>query len=109
MRMPIAVFDSLTAEKISADLEEILDEATRRVELETHWRGVPKGSPIEIVYRSYHACEFPVGFQDHFRVLVALGGVKEVFNGAIVPEICFARMIYNIDGKLVTADFTSNL
>lgn len=107
--IPQAAFECLTLGKITSDIAEILREGAGQVELEDGWRDVPADTPVQIVYRSYHASELPVGFQDHFRVLVALGGVKGIQNDVVEPGICFVRLIYNIRADLVTADFFSEL
>jgi len=93
-------------EKIKKDLLQILREGSSCVELDERSVVIPPNAPLEVVARSYHCYEFEVSFGSHYRVLVAIGGVRSVANGIVDPGLCFATLWYSSACELITVDFS---
>jgi len=89
---------------IKKDLASVLAECGHCVELGGRTVPVPREAKLEIVVRTWHGYEHPIGFGD-LSVLVAIGGVKRIDHGVPEPGICFARLYYTGESKLITVDF----
>ena len=92
-------------ERVVRDLRGLLERANWDVELEGESIPVDRDLSFEIVARSCHSYERDIGFGDHYRVLVALGGVERVEHGVVQAAFCFASMYYNPALALITVDF----
>ncbi len=99
--------EKLSAERIAADLSTMLREAGQRIELDGKQVVVPPDVALEVVARSLHAYDVEMGFGDHYRVLVAMGGIGSVEHGVVEPGICFATLWYSSGAELITVDFTT--
>jgi hypothetical protein len=99
----------LPDERIFQDVRNILDEGERRVELDGRWVPFEPDMPLQVLVRSVHAYEIDFGFGNHLRVLVAIGGVKEMTAGVPRASFCFATLWYSADCKLITVDFTTDI
>jgi hypothetical protein len=99
----------LPPSKIAADLMQILSEATYTVELDGATVTIPRDVPLSVVSRSAHAYEYAIGFGDHLRALVAIGGVQDISYGVPVAGVCFATLWYSIEAKVITVDFCSGM
>ena len=64
-----------------------------------------KPQPIEVVTKALYHEYFEVSFGTGYRVLAALGGIKEIKFGVIYPTYCFMTLYYNSDLILLTADY----
>jgi hypothetical protein len=40
---------------------------------------------------------------------VAVGGIQRYAFGSPVPVVCFCRLIYDHDGRLITSDFMKTM
>jgi hypothetical protein len=100
---------SLPNEVIIADLETTLDESQRHVEIDERLIFV-SDKTHEILAISAHVYTRPdIGMGDHFRVLVAVGGVATVSHGIVTPRRCFATLWYSPEGHLITVDFSRGM
>ena len=108
-RLRDLVISVLPDERVAADLREVLAEGGYRIELDGSDVSVPTDTTLHIVARSSHTYEYQIGFGDHFRVLVAVGGVKDLAHGVPTPGVCFATMWYGPQADLTTVDFSSQM
>jgi hypothetical protein len=100
----------LKSEQVARDLRSRLDDANWRVEIEEgEWVEIGRTETFEIVARSCHAYEYEMNFGDHYHVLVAVGGVREVNHGVPRPRVSFVSMIYSPKLELITLDFSREL
>jgi hypothetical protein len=95
--------DSVVFKALRRILEAI--ETPVEIELEDRIVAIPDGVTFDIIEKSVHINNFPVGFEDHFRAKVAIGGVVSIDGGIIEPELCFATLYFNPDGVQMTVDF----
>lgn len=95
------------ASKIAADLTHVLASSAYIVELNGSSIRVPVDAPLHVVARSAHSYEYAMGFGDHYRALVAVGGVKGVSHGVPQAGICFATLWYSAEAVVSTVDFSS--
>lgn len=100
---------SLPDGRVMSDLRALLADAKGVVELDGQEVRIAAGATLQTIARSAHSYELPMGFGDHLRVLVAVGGVARVEHGVPVAEICFATMWYTADGRLTTVDFSRGM
>jgi hypothetical protein len=61
--------------------------------------------PIEVVTKAFYQEYFEIGFGTGYRVLAALGGIKEIKFGVVYPTYCFMTLYYNSDLIPLTADY----
>ena len=101
--------ETLPADRISADLAAVLSEGHKPVELGDDRVVVPSGAELTVVARSVHTYEVRIGFGDHYRVLVAVGGIDSVEHGIVRAGICFATLWYSTELKLITVDFAKEM
>lgn len=66
---------------------------------------VPPSARMNVVARSYHTYEYDLGFGDHYRVLIAVGGIVRIRYGIAKAKLSFASLWYSEERKLVTVDF----
>ena len=95
--------DSTVLENLRRILES--EEDPLEIELEHRRIFVPRGVSLEIVRKSAYTNNFQVGFGNHSRAWVAVGGVVSVSCGVIEPGLCFATLYFNEQGELMTVDF----
>ncbi len=78
----------------------------REVEVEDEAKIVlEKPLLIEVVTKAFYQEYFEIGFGTGYRVLAALGGIKEIKFGVIYPTHCFMTLYYNSDLIPLTADY----
>jgi hypothetical protein len=71
---------------------------------------VPEGVVLEVISKVYRKNIYMIGFgSDYFYSLVAIGGIKKISGGIIIPTYCFATLFYNYECKLITVDFHSEM
>lgn len=102
--MDFTLFKPVEHEQVIADLREEFSQGP--VEIEGEWQVVLPEEELELVAQSLHGYKFDIGFGDHQRVLVAVGGVAEVENGVAKARRFFATLWYTADGKLISTDLT---
>jgi len=107
--MHVKLAELLSDDRIQADLRAVLAEDAHPIELDGSWLDVPIGVCVEVLARSFHTYEVEMGFGDHYRVLVALGGLKSMLHGIPEPGLCFVTIWYSANVKLITMDFSSRL
>jgi hypothetical protein len=95
----------ISFERVDRDLRGLLHQANWQVEIGGESVHVDRSLPLQIVGRSCHAYEYDMGFGDHYRVLVAVGGVRAVENGVVRAATCFASMYYGPALAVITVDF----
>jgi len=96
----------LPTEEVEKALRDALSEDDEPVEVDgTELVFVP-GVSLEVVARSFHSYQFDIGFGDHFRALVAIGGLKDLGHGIVEPGICFATLYLSTSRKLITFDLS---
>lgn len=96
--------------EVCDDLRKLLNEIQFGIQLDGHMVNVDKDSALAVVARSVHEyADQMIGFGDHFRFCIAVGGVLEIAHGVPVAGTCFASMIYSKKGKLITNDFLKNM
>jgi hypothetical protein len=61
---------------------------------------------LEVVTKCYLHERYEVGFGNHYRILVAIGGVEGVSSGIATARICFALLYYNEEPGLITLDYS---
>lgn len=106
MVMFLSLRQEISIEAVSRDLRNLLAAASWRIEIgDGEWIEVDRLGRFEIVARSCHTYEYEIGFGDHYRVLVAVGGVRKVEHGVVQAHVCFASMFYRPDLTLITVDF----
>lgn len=93
-------------ESVRKDLNRILTNNDSKIELKGNYFKIPLNTPIDIVSKSIHIYNYDLGFGDHLRVLVAIGGLTEIKDGIPMPLYCFATMWYTLEGDIITVDFT---
>lgn len=95
-------------DKIVMDLRDILQKgiegATTSIELNGKWAPVPVSVPITVVTKAFFVERFDTGF-GAYKVLAALGAVKQVSSLWLEAEYCFSTLYYNHDMELITLDF----
>lgn len=101
--------DKLPDEKITTDLRQVVAESNSFIQLEHRDIKMDSETKLEIVGRSYHCYNFDIGFGDHYRVCVAIGGVTNVAHGVPEAAKCFATMWYSVDRRLITVDFATQM
>jgi hypothetical protein len=97
---------------ILADLARLLwndDRDAAHVELGGRSVRVPGGIPLEIVGKAFFKEYFDVPFNTGYRVQVAVGGVAGEEFGILKAAICFATLYYNVDRRLFTSDFHTEM
>src|SRR5262245_32873042 len=65
--------------------------------------------PLEVVTKAYFHERFDVDFGNHYRILVAIGGVGKVSSGIAKARICFALLYYNEEPAAMTLDYSLNM
>lgn len=95
--------------RIVSDLRAILAEAEGAVELDGLTIHASPDATIEVIARSAHSYELPIGFGDHFRALVAIGGVVRIEHGVPTAQTCFATLWYSAERRLMTVDFSKDM
>lgn len=90
--------------KILFDLRELLNDSSP-IELEEGVAEVTDRTPLAVIAKGFHCYEFDIEWGEHFRTLVAIGDVTVTDAGAVEAGLCFATMIYRINGELITVDF----
>ncbi|MEM1060468.1 MAG: hypothetical protein AAGK14_14735 [Verrucomicrobiota bacterium] len=62
---------------------------------------------FELVAQSSHKYQTQeIGFGDHARILVAIGGLANIQHGMPYANVCFATLFYSPEQKLITMDFS---
>jgi hypothetical protein len=96
---------------VQDDLQKILwtDGDECKIELETDDIVIPKDTKLEVVDKIYRKNIYDVSFGNYFYTHVAIGGVKKVSGGIIIPVYCFATLFYTSSRKMITVDFHSDM
>jgi hypothetical protein len=106
------VFDALRqilrSEQVVSDLRSVLEEAGWHIELDGKRVNVTTDR-FDVLARSCHTYDRDMSFGDHYRVLVAIGGVRGMAHGVPEAEICFATLWYSPALALITTDFSAAL
>ena len=87
--------EEISQDGVARDLRVLLDKADWHVEIDGESVDIDRSGSLDIVARSCHAYEYDIGFGDHYRVLVAVGGVQAVEHGVVQPRVCFASTYTN--------------
>ena len=95
--------------KVEQDLRALLIEAEWQVELNERKVCIDPHEPLEVVARSAHTYEYDIGFRDHFRALVAIGGATRTSYGTLEAKICFVTLWYTAIGHLITIDVSAEM
>ncbi|MEC4984571.1 MAG: hypothetical protein SAJ37_20100 [Oscillatoria sp. PMC 1068.18] len=66
---------------------------------------VPADTEILIVTKAFLKEYFEINFQTGYRVMVALGGIREEKHGLLQAKFCFATLYCDAEGNMVTIDF----
>jgi hypothetical protein len=103
------LLEALPLTSIMNDLTQLMIERSHAIELGGVEVLIPHDIQHQIVARSYHDYFMPLGFGDHCRVLVALGGVKSAKAGIITSQYGFATLWYKPSGELITVDFSETM
>jgi len=72
---------------VADDVRTVLDAAGWEVEIDASLVTIDRDVPLEVVARSCHTYERKMSFGDHYRVLVAVGGIRTGFP----RRICVSR------------------
>ena len=102
--MDFTRFKVPSRDQVLADLRNELSGAP--VEVDSEWEVALPDEELEIVAESLHRYEFDIGLGDHHRVLVAIGGVRDVDNGVPKARRFFATLWYSPEGRLISIDLT---
>ena len=70
-------------------------------------RTLERDCELTIVAKFGLSYRHDVGMGDHYRVIVAIGGVQSVRFGVVEAEICFATLWLSLDGSLITIDYSA--
>jgi hypothetical protein len=97
----------ISASRVADDVRTVLDAAGWEVEIDASLVTIDRDVPLEVVARSCHTYERKMSFGDHYRVLVAVGGIRTVANGVPEANLCFATVWYTPALELITIDFYS--
>jgi len=100
-----ALNDMLSIDKIKNDARSVVSEADGVLWVNDEKSvDVSTKDPLEVIAKSFHIRDPEYGFGNHFRALVAVGGLIGINNG--IPEAgkCFLTLWYNQDVELITVD-----
>ena len=106
--------------KIAQDIAQQLDKIALRkttrdrdeVEIEVEDQAiiiVPRQTPVEIITKALYKEYFDISFGTGYRVLAALGGIKEIECGIIEPVYSFITLHYDSELNIITVDFHRNM
>jgi len=70
---------------------------------------IPRQVSVEIVTKALYKEYFDISFGTGYRILAALGGIKEIEFGIIEPVYCFITMYYDSKLNLIAVDFHKNM
>ncbi len=76
------------------------------IEYDSGPRNVPANADYEVVSKALIKQPKELGFGSCFRVVVAIGGLIEDGTGIVKSKFGFATSWYNINGSLITTDFS---
>ena len=98
---------SLPDEKIIADLRDYLAETENEgnfvFDFPDRQISIPVHAPIVIIYKTYANDRFGVG-SSTYGAYVSIGDVGKTPGNILVSQYCFARLYYNEECKLISAD-----
>jgi len=78
------------------------------VSLESGEINVPLDGPHEIISKAMFEHRFNLGFAP-LRVIVAVGGLREIESGIPIANICFFTLWFELSHELVTVDVEAEL
>ena len=98
---------SLPDEKIVTDLRNYLAETENDgnfvFDFPDRQISVPVHAPITIIYKMYTNDNFGVRYST-YDVYISIGDVGKTSSNILVSQYCFARLYYNDEGNLISAD-----
>ena len=102
--------ESLPDGKVLQELREFLHDASGKpFEVSGEKILIPEDVELCIVAKVFYSYNFDIGFGNHYRVLVAIGGVEQVANGIVDASICFVLGYFNTNGGLITVDLNREM
>lgn len=100
--------NSLPKEKAIEQVQKLIRKDGKfEIELDGKILKLPGDFKIEEIGKSFHSYNYDVGFGDHFRVSLAIGGIQAERNGILTAKHCFASAFFSLDGSLISVDFSS--
>lgn len=106
----ISEFDAwLPDSKAVSDLRRIVEiDAGGCIEYDSGPQKVPPTADYEVVSKALIKQPKEIGFGSCFRVVVAIGGRIKDGTGIVKSKFGFATSWYDINGSLITTDFTKD-
>lgn len=95
--------------KAVAELRRMIEvDANGLLEYDSGPQKVPATADYEVVSKALIKQPQEVGFGSCFRVVVAIGGLIHDGSGIVTSKFGFATSWYDIDGSLITVDFSES-
>lgn len=99
----------LPADRILADLADVLNKSDNFLEFDPERIAVPKDSTHVVIYRRLQISDSDEPFMNTMSALVAVGGVKYWVDTIPIPVFCYSKLWYKLTGELITTDFDTDL